>query len=215
MVTTLSTDPTQRIALQPISWETFEHLLAELGDRSSTRLAYYRGVLEVMNPSSKHEQVNRLLERFVITLSEELGLEIYALGSTTWKLEPLAGVEPDSCFYIQNEAVIRAIVQQNREVDLNQDPPPDLIVEVDIASSSAPKFPLYAALQVPEIWLYRSGRLEIHQFDGTSYQPSLQSRAFAGLPIAQLPVFLQMADERGHNATIQQLRTWIHRQLSY
>jgi len=43
--------------------------------------------------------------------------------TNTWRREAkLAGVEPDNCFYFQNEPIIRGKL----EFDLNEDPPPDL-----------------------------------------------------------------------------------------
>jgi Uma2 family endonuclease len=215
MLTAASTDSTQRIVLHDISWNTFEQMLAEMGNRRSARLAYYQGMLEIMSPSPRHERINRLLERFLLVLTEELGLEVCALGSTTWKKEQLAGVEPDACFYIQNELIVRTIEQRGREVDLSQDPPPDVIVEVDIASSSEPKFAIYAALKVPEIWLYRSEKLEVYHFDGTSagYRKFRQSLAFPGIEIQQLMRFIKMASVRGPNATVQELRVWVREQI--
>jgi len=80
-----------------------------------------------------------------------LNLEIYPTGSTTFKrLNQARGAEPDSSFYIQNAARIRG----KREIDLTQDPPPDLVVEIDITSSSLNRFQIYATLGVPELWRY-------------------------------------------------------------
>lgn len=213
MVTTLQAGTTQRIELHNISWETFEAMLEEMGDHRSARLAYYRGVLELMSPSSKHERVNRLLERLIVAITEALELEVYSLGSTTWKKDQLAGVEADSCFYIQNEPAIRAVEQQNREVDLSQDPPPDLVIEVDITSTSQPKFAIYAVMQVPEIWLYRSEKVEIYHLAISGYQRSLESLAFPGVQVSELAHFLKMGDARGHNATVREMRSWLRGQL--
>jgi Uma2 family endonuclease len=214
MLTAASTDSTQRIVLRDISWNTFEQMLAEMGDHRSARLAYYQGMLEIMSPSPRHERINRLLERFVLALTQELAIEVYALGSTTWKIEPLAGVEPDSCYYIQHESAIRALEQQDREVDLACDPPPDLIIEVDIAGSSRPKFAIYTALKVPEIWLYRDEKLEIHHFDGAPYRQRQQSLALPGLRIAnEFERFVQLARVRGQNAAEQELRVWVREQI--
>ncbi|BAC90899.1 Uma2 family endonuclease [Gloeobacter violaceus] len=214
MIATPSTDSTQRVVLHDISWNTFEQMLAEMGDHRSARLAYFDGTLEIMSPSPRHERINRLLERFVLALTQELALEVYALGSTTWKIKPLAGVEPNSCYYIQHESAIRALAQQNREIDLTCDPPPDLIIEVDIASSSRPKFAIYTALKVPEIWLYRDEKLEIYHFDGTAYRQHQQSLALPGLRIADdFARFVQLAQALGQNAAERELRTWVRDQV--
>lgn len=213
MVTTLQTGTTQRIELHNISWETFEIMLKEMGDHRSVRVAYYRGVLELMSPSSKHERANRLLERFIVAITEALELEVCSLGSTTWKKDQMAGVEADSCFYIQNEPAVRAVEQQNREVDLTQDPPPDLVIEVDVTSTSQPKFAIYAVMQVPEIWLYRSEKVEVYRFSISGYQRSEESLAFPGIQVGELSRFLKMGDTRGHNATVREMKNWLRGQL--
>jgi Uma2 family endonuclease len=57
------------------------------------------------------------------------------------------GFEPDACFYLDHADAIAP----DRPLDLAVDPPPDLVVEVDITRSSLDKFPIYAALGVPEV----------------------------------------------------------------
>jgi Uma2 family endonuclease len=95
--------PIPFVVLQPVSWQTYQALLADLGEHRSARLAYDRGTLEIKMPSKLHELINRLLERIIITLTEEYGMTVLSFGSTTFDSEAIAqGVEPDSCFYIQN-----------------------------------------------------------------------------------------------------------------
>jgi Uma2 family endonuclease len=63
-------------------------------------------------------------------LLEELGIEFRALGSTTFKhRQSDKAVEPDDCFYIAHEAEIRG----KPRIDLETDPPPDLVLEVDLS----------------------------------------------------------------------------------
>jgi Putative restriction endonuclease len=91
------------VSLQPVTWQTYQALLSDLGDHRSARLSYDRGTLEIKLPSKLHELVNRLLERIITTLTEELELNVVSLGSTRFDQESAdQGVEPDSCFYIQN-----------------------------------------------------------------------------------------------------------------
>ena len=137
-----------RVVLYNISWQQFENLLKDLGDKRAARIAYDRGTLEIMTPLPEHERYKEVISDIVKDLGDLLDLDYESLGSTTWKRESrLAGVEPDNCFYFQNEAVIRGKLQ----FDLNQDPPPDLVLEIDLSSKSLNRFPIYARLGVPEI----------------------------------------------------------------
>ena len=91
----------QRIILRGISWETYEHLLDDMGDSHAAHFAYDQGKLEIMVPSERHEKPNRTLALLVDVLAEELNIDLQRLGSTTFKRKDLQkGLEPDSCFYI-------------------------------------------------------------------------------------------------------------------
>lgn len=106
MVTT-TTLAEQRIILQNISWQTFKTMLTEMGGNRATRLAYDSGVVEIMTPLMPHESSNRLIEVLVGVLCEELKLEIKRTGSLTLTRDDLErGGEPDSSYYIQNEALV-------------------------------------------------------------------------------------------------------------
>ncbi|KAF0188449.1 MAG: hypothetical protein FD167_6206, partial [bacterium] len=137
-----------RIVLYNISWTTYESLLRDLSSQSAPHLTYDQGILEIMSPLPPHERINRITALIVEVLAEELNIDVDSLGSTTFKREDLErGFEPDSCFYIKNESAIAG----KDEIDLNIDPPPDLIFEVDITSPSIAKLPIYAHLGVPEV----------------------------------------------------------------
>ncbi|MGC1394160.1 MAG: Uma2 family endonuclease, partial [Coleofasciculaceae cyanobacterium] len=130
-----------RTILQNISWQTFKTMLTEMGDQRSTRLAYDSGIVEIMTPLMPHENSNRLIEAFVGVLCEELGLEIKRTGSLTLTRDDLErGGEPDSSYYIQNEALVRG----KENIDLAVDPPPDLVLEVEYSRSKIDKLNLYA-----------------------------------------------------------------------
>lgn len=165
----------QRILVHPVSWGTYEQLLTDLIDQSSTRLCYDQGTLEIMSPSPEHERFNRTLALLIDITAEELGIDIDNLGSTTFKRENLArGFEADSCFYIQNESRI----QGKPTIDLAIDPPPDLVIEIDITRASLDKFSIYAAMGVPEIWRYDGGRLQFYALTTDGYVEAETSIAF-------------------------------------
>jgi Uma2 family endonuclease len=147
MVASSSTPAEQRTVLHNISWQTFEALLKETGEDRGSRFAYDCGTLEIMTPLYEHENPKIQFDRFVVALAEELGIEIKSAGSTTLKRKIAnRGIEPDNCYYIQNEPAVRG----RQELDLETDPPPDLAIEIDITSSSVNKFGIYSALGVPD-----------------------------------------------------------------
>ncbi len=180
--------PEQRIILSGISWETYERLLADHEDKSSPRFAYDRGVMEIMSPSPAHERANRRLAQLVLEICEARDLEAEDFGSTTYKREDIErGFEPDSCFYIENEPLVR----DKDRLDLDVDPPPDLVVEIDVTSFSFDKLPLYASIGVPEVWRCEDTELEILLLDGDSYRKSAKSKCLAGIRAATLADLMQ------------------------
>ncbi|MHC5729749.1 MAG: Uma2 family endonuclease, partial [Nostoc sp.] len=155
-----STLAEQRTVLQNVSWETFEALLRDTGEDRGSRFAYDCGVLEIMTPLFEHENPKSNFGNFIIALAEELGIEIRSAGSTTLKRKiSKRGIEPDTCYYIQNELAIRG----KETLDLENDPPPDLAIEIDITSSSVNKLGIYSALGVTELWRYDGQNLKFYQ----------------------------------------------------
>jgi Uma2 family endonuclease len=115
------------VILHNISWEQYENFLKDLGDRSSARMAYYDGTLEIMPPLPEHEYFKEAIGDAVKDAAEELEIDYESYGSTTWRKQvKSAGAEPDNCFYFRSEALIRGRL----DLDLCRgDPPPDLVLE--------------------------------------------------------------------------------------
>lgn len=205
MTTTALGAPEQRVLMTGVSWATYERLLDDLKDSSSPRVTFDRGVMEVMSPSAEHEESNRTIALLVEVLAEEFGLDVRDLGSTTFKREDLErGFEPDSCFYIQNEARMRG----KREVDLTNDPPPDLIIEVDITSPSLNKFPIYAAMGVPEIWRYDGRAVTIYRLEAGGYAEAGESAALPRLTVGELSRFVRESESAGRREWLRGVREW-------
>jgi Uma2 family endonuclease len=197
-----------RTTLYDIRWETYERLLADLQNSSAPRLTYDQGMLEIMSPLEEHERYNRSISLLVEEIAVEWGLDIENLGSRTFKREDLArGFEPDSCFYIQNAERIHGKIP----VDLTVDPPPDLIIEIDITSPSVPKLPLYAQLGVPEVWRYDGRTLTILTLTGGVYHESDESVALPGLDRATLSAFMQDSISLKRTEWVRKLRDWARR----
>ncbi|MEG4504044.1 Uma2 family endonuclease [Microcoleus sp. F6_B4] len=199
------------LVLHDISWETYEQLLEIFAERSTPRMTYYQGTLELMVPLPEHERYSWTLGRLIVALSEEIGIEIIGLKSSTWRSEPKkAGKEADECFYIQNEALMRGKLT----IDLKNDPPPDLAVEMDLTSSSIPKMAVYAELKVPEVWIWKKGKLIINILNDTGYVESETSLAFASFPVKELAQFMHLDSEKGENARIREFREWVRSHLN-
>lgn len=189
--------PGSAIRIQGVSWEGYLALLQELGDTRHSRVAYDRGVLELRMPGQPHEAVNRVLAAIVMTLADEFELEFNDLGSMTLNRPDLdKGVEPDSCFYIQN-----AVAGQGLSEMIGMDLPPDLALEVDIASSSQGKMEIYRAMRVPEVWIYQLEKLTIKHLQGEEYKDSPISRAFPSVGVEQLNEWVQLR-KQGTDLTV-------------
>lgn len=198
-------ETTQRIVLQGVSWQTYKALLAELGDHRASRLAYDGEFLEISMPSDRHETNTKLLERMIESVTEELEIPTKGFRSTTLNREDLQkGAEPDSCYYIQNVDRI-----QGRTVDLSSDPPPDLVLEVDITNPSTRKLPIYRELGVPEIWRYTRQGVQIFHLQAGNYQPCEFSPTFPMISGAILNQFLQQAEAQDDTTLIRSWRKWI------
>jgi Uma2 family endonuclease len=162
----------QRVILQGISWQTYERLLAECADSHAAHFNYDDGVLEIMVLSFEHERLKHLLALLVEVLAGELGVDTEGAGSTTFRRQDLAkGFEPDASFYFQHAARVRGLTQ----LDLTNDPAPELIIEVDITNPSLDKFPIFAALGVAEVWRCETTQVQIFRLTGDEYVAAAES----------------------------------------
>ena len=194
--------PGSHICVSGISWEDYEAIQQELGENRNLRLVYYPDVLEIMSPSAAHERPHRLIAYIVTTILEHQERDWEDFGSTTLKYPEVAGIEPDTCFYIQNADRARNFTH----LDLTKFPPPDLAIECDVTSKTVIK--AYEALRVPEIWIYSSDRLQIFVFSGTEYKQVENSLAFPDFPISNLiPQLIQKGMSEGTRKMLGELKT--------
>jgi Uma2 family endonuclease len=195
-----------QVILNNISWEQYEKLLEDLGDHRSARIAYDNGTLEIMTPLPEHEYFKEVIGTGVQDIAEALEIDYESYGSTTWRKSiKMAGVEPDNCFYFQHESVVRGRL----DLDLNQgDPPPDLVLEIDITKKSLDRFPIYARLEVPELWCYDAGELKIYHLRKGEYVEAEYSLALPTLPIRELPQLIESHRSAGRRAIRRAVREW-------
>jgi Uma2 family endonuclease len=205
----ITVPPGQRVLLSNVSWQEFEAILEDLGEHRASRVAYDNGVLEIMTPLPEHEINKELVSDLVKALLEELDIEFCTLGSTTFKNEGInKGIEPDNCFYIQNEAAVRG---KNR-LDLTVDPPPDLALEIDVTSRTHPS--IYQALGVPELWRFENGKLQINVLQEGKYIKGESSPNFPNFPLIEvIPHYLNQCRSVGRNKTMKAFRAWVREQL--
>ncbi|WP_373545227.1 Uma2 family endonuclease [Chamaesiphon sp.] len=208
MTATLFAPPDEMIRLSGISWKTYETLLEEQSDRR-LRLTYNRGDFEIIAPSPEHELSKEVLGRFIDTIAEEFEVNIYPLGSTTFKQPELSGAEPDKCFYIRNIAA----VQGKCRLNMGEDPAPDLIVEIDITSSSQNRLQVYADLGVAEVWIYNGESLVIQQLQNGTYIAAQTSQFFINLPISEVANWLQRSTTMDYLALVKEFRLWVRSQI--
>ena len=200
----------QRIYLHDVSWEEFEQILQELGDKRVTRIAYYAGELEIRMPLPEHERIKVLISNLIVVLLEELDLPWESLGSSTFKNARMkTGIEPDDCFYLKN---CQAIVGKKR-LDLTIDPPPDLAIEIDLTSPT--QLSAYEALGVPEIWQYQQGKLAIFILVEGHYIEATTSSLFPLLPIGTgISQILERSAEILTSEARKEFRQWVRQNLA-
>jgi len=137
-------------------------------------------------------------------------IEFLSLGSTTFKnSKMLKGIEPDQCFYIQNEAAIRG----KKRLDLSIDPPPDLAIEIDVTSRTHPD--TYAALGVPELWRRAGTQIQINILSNGQYLEAQTSSVFPFQIQDVIPQYIEMGQSAGRNKAMKAFRQWVQEQIKW
>jgi Uma2 family endonuclease len=201
----------QRFLLHDVSWLAYLTIGRALGDRPALRLTFDRGTLELMTTSPEHEKSKKRLARLIETLAEEFHLPIETAGSMTFQRQDLErGLEPDDSFWIAHEPQVRGRL----EWDPTRDPPPDLVVEIEVTRSALDRLGLYAALGVPEVWRFDGEAITVHQLqaDGT-YRMAERSPTFPTVPLAEVARFLQPNEALDYLGVIRSFRDWVRAQV--
>jgi Uma2 family endonuclease len=203
-VSQITLTPGSTATIPNISWQEFELILQELGEERSARFVYSKGTLEVMVPLLEHERPKELISDIVKTLLRATGRRYEPLGSTTFKQEGQAGVEPDACFYIQNYQLM--IDRRRLQAD---DPPPDLAIEIDVTSKTT--IEAYEAIGVPEVWVYDSGKLTIYLLRNKKYLKSDISPTFPNISLTQIiPAAVERSWQVGSVQVLEELEAMIN-----
>ena len=186
-----------------VNWESYKQLDDKREHQPGTRFTFSEGVLQIMSVGFTHERLNRRLAMLVGLLAESGEVDFEPAGETTFRREDLEkGFQPDSCFYFTCLDELRA----KEDVNLDVDPPPDLILEIDITSSSLNRLPLFAAVGVPEVWRYEKGAIKIYQLHGGIYDESPVSQWFPTVNAEQLAGWLATSTTMPHFKWVQTIR---------
>jgi Uma2 family endonuclease len=206
MYTVISPDtlqlPPGALVRLPANWATYQKLQRQRGEASIPRLKFRPGEVLLMAPLAQHGRDASLIADIIKTLLDCQSQEYDAFTPITMDLPEVSGIEPDYCFYIQNWPAISG----KKRIDWASDPPPDLVLEIDVTSYS--NVADYLPYQVPEIWLYKNGGLEIYHLTQTEYCRASESRYIPNYPdLPQLVKrYLDLAYDRNTSTALRQLR---------
>ena len=186
-----------------VSWDEYEELLEQVGEAPGLRITYDNGSLHVMTISAEHEKYTLFINSLIAGIRLRLRMDILAFGSATMrKPRRSAGHEPDACFYVQTAPMIGNKIQ----LDFETDPPPDIVVEVDVHHDSRPRFRVYAALGIPEIWRYDGQAMTIYHLskegDGQEYVAGDTSVA---LPMLTAQLLTEMVERMRNEGELKAL----------
>jgi Uma2 family endonuclease len=199
------------ILLTGVSWEEYESFLKQNWEKNNLSFAYDNGVLEIMSKSPKHEDYSRTIYNFVLAYCEHIGVFLEGRGSATFKRSVFKkGVEPDECFYVQNAETVIGLDDWDAETY----PAPDVAVEIDLTTESLDKFPIYAALQVAELWIFDGGEVKFYRLENNRYHPTETSQAFSGLSADLLNEFIKISRTKGQTLTLREFRDRLREQKS-
>jgi Uma2 family endonuclease len=203
--------PAPGVVFYGVTWNDYEAMLRIVGERS-IRVTYNQGTMEVFMLSLGHQSDAYLLGRIVDTLTEGLEVPVVGGDTTTHKRKDLGkGAEPDKCYWLRERA---ARMLGKRKLDLNVDPHPDLMVEVDFAHSSLDRLQIFAALGIPEVWRCKGRKLEFLHLQKTgTYRARATSRNFPGLPATVAARFLQQGRTTDTTAWIRSFRNYVREHL--
>ncbi len=193
-----------------VSWKTYLEIIEETPSRRNPKIFYDKGTLEIM-PKFKHDRPNRILSVIVTEISGEIGLDVEDSGSTTLR-EPSSeqGFEPDTGFYFGEKA---AFIRQKEDIDLEFDPSPDLIIEIDVTSSSLNRFELFAAAQISEVWVFENELLKIFRLQESKYVEIETSQCLKDISSQQLAEFVAQSRKFEKHEWRKLVRTWARENL--
>lgn len=185
----------------PGTWKDYCQLRDSRGDSSIPRLKYHAGEILLMSPLPRHGREAHLIARIIEIILESQDRNYEAFTPITMELPEVGGIEPDYCFYIDNW---QAVVGKDR-IDWQLDPPPDLVIEIDVTSYTSELD--FLPYNVPEVWLFKNDRLTIYQLADSTYRVSENSRYFPDLLLQNtINLCFATAKAKGTGTAMSELR---------
>jgi Uma2 family endonuclease len=191
-----------RTLIDNVRWETY---VALASDRRNgvPQINYDQGLMELMSPQKAHEKIKTLLGRLVAAYAEAMEVDIESVASTTFRREDLnRGFEGDESFYITHAESMRG----KEDIDLAIDPPPELVIEVEITASAIRKLELFAKFGVAEVWRHDGERFQVFHLKGDQFEQAPASRVVPDFPIAQVQTVIQNRNTQGEITLVKAFR---------
>ncbi len=193
--------PAGTVVRLPGTWQEYQILCDRRGEGSIPRIKYRSGEVLLMSPLPKHGRDAHLIAAIITTLLDSQEREYDAFTPVTMQLPEESGIEPDYCFYIDHWPAVSG----KERIDWRNDPPPDLVLEIDVTSYSDVRD--YLPYRVPEVWLFRQQQLLIYQLQGDEYGVNSQSQYFPAVNLADVIArCLAIAYQRNTSAAIRELK---------
>jgi Uma2 family endonuclease len=199
------------VVFHDMTWDDYEAQLRIVGERP-IRVTYDQGTMEVFMPSYGHNNDAYLLGRVVDLLTEELEINMAGGDTTTHKRQDLGkGAEPDMCYWFGDNA---RRLRGKRRLDLNVDPAPDLVIEVDVTRTSLDRLKIFAALRVPEVWRSDGRSLQfLHLQANGTYRRRTTSRNFPTLAVSSIARLLKQGRTTDSTAWIRSFRAFVREKV--
>ena len=194
-----------RRVLYGVTWDDYLKLLEATPDLY-LRHTYDDGTLEITSPRKDHDWVAKTIARMIETFAFAADLPIQSVGSMTLRAaDGGRGIQPDQAYYFAHEPRVRG----KDTYDPRHDPPPDLVLEVDVTSTSVPRMPVLAKIGVPEVWRLEKCRVRFYGLEPNGkYEAVSRSLVFPFLRPADLMRYVNRRTAIGENAVVREFVEW-------
>lgn len=198
--------PGSEVILRDQTWADYETFLNSRRDHAAIKIRFNAQTQEIyiMAPLAGHGRRIDILVDLIKAILRYQGRDWDSAHPITLKRFQQAGAEPDACFYIQNWQVLLG----KDRLDLSQDPPPDLAIEIDLTSFT--DLAIYQTLAVPEVWIYRQRSLTIAVLSPTGYQNCDISPTFPDIDVKNLlPSYVERAWAVGASVALREFEAFL------
>lgn len=172
--------PDGSVVTIPMNWAEYTQLIATRGNQSIPRLKYANGHLTFKMPTFEHGQLDAIVADLIVAILNQELRDYIRTTPVTLQIPEQAGIEPDHYFWLSNWEAVNG----KRRIDLPTDPPPDIVVEVDVTNFT--NIADYKPFNVAEVWLIREDTLAIFTLASEDYIQTDSSQFFPDIAIPAL-----------------------------